>query len=174
MRLKRIKNIHDSYFEQAWRIYEHSFPIEERRLMDSQEKIMKHRDYHFELIFNGELFIGFIAWWQFETFRYIEHFATDPKYRGKGYGKSILEQFISKNDELVILEVELPKSSIDKRRIEFYRRLNFKLNEHEYFQEAFRPGDQLVQLNIMTYPKRISAAEVQEFKRKLKEAQQML
>jgi hypothetical protein len=44
----------------------------------------------------------------------------------------ILEDFIKGNSNPTLLEVELPDSAINNKRIEFYERLRFKLNLHEY------------------------------------------
>jgi len=96
--------------------------------------------------------------------RYIEHLATEPKFRGNGYGKMILEHFISKNCDFIILEVEMPSNSINKRRIAFFERLQFKLNAHFYEQLPMQKGGAPVQLQLMTYPDEITNAKLLAFK----------
>ncbi|RYM33439.1 GNAT family N-acetyltransferase [Brumimicrobium glaciale] len=164
-----INSIKSPFFQEAWELYLSAFPIDERRELAVQEKIFTHEDYHFEIVVIENEFIGFITWWQFEGLRYIEHFATLPIHRGKGYGKSILEKFISENEEQAILEVELPNSEIDKRRIGFYERLNFKLNPHKYQQLPYRFNGAKVDLMIMSYPTKIDEVKLAKFEKDFKE-----
>jgi hypothetical protein len=76
MKKIRIKNISDNYFNMAWELYEDAFPIEERRIKDDQICVLKKDNYHFDVLIDENQFIGFILWWDFETFRYIDHFGT--------------------------------------------------------------------------------------------------
>ena len=87
----RLENISDNFFKEAWVLYENSFPMEERRLIDSQAKVMKHLKYNFDILIKEEQFIGLLFWWEFDNLRYIEHFATVENLRDKGFGKLILE-----------------------------------------------------------------------------------
>src|SRR5690554_3586315 len=134
MKYTSIHSIDHPFFKNAWELYINAFPIDERRDLNIQKLIFKHSDYRFEIISIDNEFIGFIAWWQFNGLRFIEHFATLDKHRGKGFGKIILEQFILESNGLTILEVEHPISTIDQRRIKFYERLNFQVNSFKYQQ----------------------------------------
>ena len=146
-----------------------SFPIDERRELSVQIEVPKHGDYHFEVVLNDNVFIGFIAWWQFEGLRFIEHFATHKNHRGRGYGKTILKKFISEDNEGIILEVELPHSEINKRRIEFYKKLGFKLNMHEYYQLPLRKNGAKLALMVMSYPLEVDEKEIGKFEKDFKE-----
>jgi len=163
--MKRIlvNSIENDLFHSAWELYLSAFPRNERRELEVQEKIFSNKDYFFEVIVIDEQFIGFLAWWEFEDLRYIEHFATLDQYRGKGYGRKILKQFISENTKQTILEVELPNSEIDKRRIGFYERLNFKLNLYKYEQMPYRINGEKVELLIMSCPKTIDEVTLRQF-----------
>jgi ribosomal protein S18 acetylase RimI-like enzyme len=132
MKLIRLKNISDNYFQKAWNLYEDAFPIEERRSLEKQRAVMKKAIYHFDTLIEKELMIGFLLWWDLKSYRYIDHFATSTQQRNKGFGKLILETFRDLNDKPILLEVELPNSDINERRIKFYERAGFKLNEHYY------------------------------------------
>jgi len=163
MKLIRLKNISDNYFKKAWELYEDSFPSEERRLLIDQSRIFQDDNYHFDILVDNTHFIGFILWWDFETHRYIEHFATSVEQRNKGIGKLILSKFIDGNDKQILLEVELPISSISERRIKFYERVGFKLNQHYYEIPSPKEGQSPLQLLLMSYPKIISKKEVEMF-----------
>ena len=167
-----IKSITAPYFQEAWELYQAAFPIDERREIEVQEKIFEHEDFYFEIITENNDFIGFITWWKFEGLLYIEYLATLDIHRGKGYGKSIHEDFISNHSEeyeTTILEVELPNSEIDKRRIGFYERLNFKLNPHKYQQLPYRVNGAKVDLLIMSYPTTIDEVTLTKFEKYFKE-----
>ncbi len=163
MRQIRLKHISDTYFYNAWRLYEDAFPIEERRLLDDQECIFKKDNYHFDVLIDKNQFIGFILWWDFDTCKYIEHFATSIEYRNRGLGKLILTKFIAGNDTDILLEVELPVSSMNKRRIQFYERIGFKLNQHYYEIPPVIKDASPLQLLLMSYPDFVSSKVVSHF-----------
>lgn len=163
-----IKSVKAPHFQEAWTLYQTAFPIDERREIEVQEKIFEHEDFYFEIITENKEFIGFITWWKFNGLIYIEHFATLDIHRGKGYGKSILQTFLSEKSELTILEVELPNTEIDKRRIGFYERLNFKLNPHKYQQLPYRVNGAKVDLLIMSHPNPIDEVTLSNFVKEFK------
>lgn len=159
----RIENILDTYFKEAWDLYENSFPLEERRLIDSQEKIFKNINYNFDIIIKEEKLIGFLSWWEFDNLRYIEYFATAKHIRNKGFGKLIIEKFIKRSQKPILLEVELPKSAIQQRRITFYERLGFQLNTHFYEVPPIHEGFSALKLLIMSFPNPISENDLRNF-----------
>ncbi len=163
MKLTRLKNISDNYFQKAWGLYEEAFPSSERRLLNNQAYILQNKNYHFDILIDKTQFIGFVLWWDFETFRYIDHFATSVEQRNKGVGKLILNTFIDNSDKPILLEVEMPKSSINERRINFYERVGFKLNQHYYEIPPLKEGQSPLQLLLMSYPKIISKKDVDMF-----------
>jgi len=159
----RIENTLDTYFSAAWDLYENSFPLEERRLIDSQLKVFKHLNYNFDVIIEEEKFIGFLIWWEFDKLRYIEYFATVESIRNKGFGKRIIEIFLERSQKPTILEVELPDSSLRERRINFYERLGFQLNNHFYEIQPMHEGFSALQFLIMSFPSAISENDVNNF-----------
>ena len=163
MQTIRLKNITDNYFQSAWELYEEAFPVEERRSLDAQTKVMTNDNYHFEVIIDGNKLIGFLFWWNLETFRYIDHFATSVAIRNQGLGKLILQQFMATNNKPILLEVELPETTINQRRIKFYERLGFILNPHYYEVPSAEENQAPLQLLLMSSPKAISEQEVNQF-----------
>ncbi|OUS01070.1 hypothetical protein A9Q86_10020 [Flavobacteriales bacterium 33_180_T64] len=166
MKLIRLKNISDNYFQNAWKLYKEAFPSEERRLLDDQISILKNDNYHFDILIDKKQFIGFILWWNFETHRYIDHFATSLDQRNKGIGKLILNKFINTNNKPILLEVELPTSNINERRIKFYERIGFRLNQHYYEIPPAQVSQSPLQLLLMSYPNHISTKDVELFIKK--------
>ncbi|WP_034234380.1 GNAT family N-acetyltransferase [Arenibacter certesii] len=163
MEYSRLSSISASHFMEAWQLYESSFPQEERRTLEVQEKIMQNAEYNFEVVFSGDRMLGFILWWGFKDVVFVEHFATSPELRGQGYGKIILQEFLKRGKRPVILEVELPEPGIKERRIGFYERLGFTLNTHQYVQPPMQKGCGALTLYLMSYPKEYSAESVAHF-----------
>ncbi|AZQ58302.1 GNAT family N-acetyltransferase [Maribacter sp. MJ134] len=157
-----LNNIDDDYFASAWGLYEEAFPVYERRTLEAQSCLLENPIYKFDVFIEKNVFIGFVMWWDFEDFQYIDHFAVTKSLRSKGYGAKILEDFIKGNSNPTLLEVELPDSSINNRRIRFYERLGFKLNLHEY-KVPSSIDDRKIDLLVMTYPNSISNESFQKF-----------
>lgn len=93
--------------------------------------------------------IGFITVWFLNGFIYIEHLATSPDKRNKGYGLQIIKKLKELFPGIIILEVERPENEISIRRIDFYKRCGFKLCNFNYMQPPYRKGDDELPLYLM-------------------------
>lgn len=150
-----------SLYPQAEALYEKSFPEEERR--DSHEWhdywLNRERFSIDAILTDGDVFAGFISYWQFDDFIYVEHFALSPTLRGNGIGGKVLEHFISQfQTRPILLEVEEPCNEIATRRIAFYKRHHFTLLPNPYLQPPYQPGGSSVPLHIMcTMPQVVKA-----------------
>ena len=64
-----------------------SFPPEEyRQLEQLREYTDRTGNFYNNIIFDDDLPVGFITYWDFDSFYYVEHFATNPALRNGGYG----------------------------------------------------------------------------------------
>ena len=81
-----------------------SFPPEEyRQLEQLREYTDRTGNFHNNIIFDDDLPVGFITYWDFDSFYYVEHFATNPALRNGGYGKphaGILMQLFETPDRI--------------------------------------------------------------------------
>lgn len=161
-----ILSLPSSLYPQAEALYEKSFPEEERR--DSHE----WHDYWLNkegfsihaILTNGDVFAGFISYWQFDDFIYVEHFALSPTLRGNGIGGKVLEHFISQfQTRPILLEVEEPCNEIAARRIAFYKRHHFTLLPNPYLQPPYRPGGLSVPLHIMCTMPQVVISKYDQF-----------
>ena len=126
-----------------------SFPREERRDLEQQRlNCRENSRFHPMLICDGEVRIGLINYWQLGDMAYIEHFATSPDMRGKGYGRMALEE-LGRLLGRIVLEVEMPESDLAQRRIGFYRRCGFSLCCQIYRQPPYRKGDGWLPMLLM-------------------------
>ena len=140
--------------EQAKQLYLEAFPTCERRevaelLFNIDEKSGKPFTL-FAIIFN-DTFVGIISCWELSDFIYVEHFAVNATERGNGIGaKTItaLKEHYAKQP--LVLEVEVPNEEISIRRVGFYQRQGFYLNENKYMQPPYRKGDEWFDLKLMT------------------------
>ncbi len=139
------------WFDNFWNLYTTTFPLEERRNIDNQKKLFENPQYNADPVYFNNEWAGFISWWNFKEFIYIEHFAIDSIFRNKGIGESLLKSF-TKKYHTIVLEVEYPEDELSKRRVGFYERLGFRLLDNEYLQPAYDDTKQPVPLKIMIFP----------------------
>ena len=85
-------DIDNPYFTSAWKLYEEAFPVYERRTLKAQSHLLKNPVYKFDVFIEKNVFIGFIMWWDFKDFQYIDHFAVTKSKRNNGYGAKILKE----------------------------------------------------------------------------------
>lgn len=147
-------------FERVYEMMSASFPENEYRTPSGQKELLQHPEYRLmtESDEQGQM-IAFLAAWEFPLFRFIEHLAVDPSVRGGGIGKRLMNKYLSESKKLTILEVELPEDTLSCRRIRFYERLGFRLNDYDYVQPPLRVGEEDLPLKIMSYPKPLAENE---------------
>ena len=137
------------------KVYIESFPLIERRKFENVKILLEKDDVPFKMIVATEdgVLQGFLSYWEFDGFRYIEHFAVDEHLRGNGIGSGLLEYFIKECDKTpILLEVEIPESSDDaRRRVDFYMRHSFILwRLVKYMQPPYDGGNDSLEMRLMT------------------------
>lgn len=129
-----------------------AFPPEEyRELHNLREYTDRTGNFHNNILFDNETPIGFITYWDFDTFYYFEHFAINPALRNGGYGKKVLNFLCEKLQHPIVLEVEAPMEEMAQRRINFYKRHGFVLWEKEYQQPPYKLGDSFLPMYLMVH-----------------------
>ncbi|MGM9802901.1 MAG: GNAT family N-acetyltransferase [Muribaculaceae bacterium] len=149
---------HESKFNEIISLYTDAFPPNERRNCQSLQRILtEQKQFHITAINLNNEFAGFISYWQFNGFCYVEHLATLPHLRGNGLGLQLMNHLKGLNLEpVIVLEVEPPIDSLTSRRIAFYERQGFVLHsDFDYVQPPYSPQQDPVQLMLMTYPANI-------------------
>lgn len=156
-KMKEFVKIYDALqneliLKEVHRLYESSFPIEERR---PWQNILNRIDCdeRFELLVAQEQgrLLGFITWWDLGVVRYIEHFAVKESMRNNGVGGMMISQFIAMSSLPVLLEAELPENGeMARRRVKFYCRHGFvECDDVEYVQPAYAPHLSSVPLRLL-------------------------
>lgn len=136
--------------EKAIKLYLAAFPASERRTEAGWRGQLRHGDpFHLRLIAKEGCFAGFISFWDFTRFTYVEHFAIDETARGGGIGGAAIDTMRQLRPRLV-LEVEPPATTMARRRVGFYGRHGFHLSEHPYLQPPYQKGGEWLPLILMT------------------------
>ncbi|MDR0872146.1 MAG: GNAT family N-acetyltransferase [Prevotellaceae bacterium] len=132
-------------------LYETAFPPDERRGFDELQKLFaEENDMHIQIEhLNGEL-LGFIIYWTFEQFIYVEHFAVAEPFRGGGHGTKMFNDFLKNARLTVVLEVEPPENPVAEKRIQFYERLGMTLWRFPYTQPPYSAEKNPVDMRIMS------------------------
>lgn len=166
MKTIHIKNKNDFYFQQAWDIYEESFPKDEKRTLSEQLKLLEKDTYTMLGHIENDTLLSILFYWQIDTYTYLEHFAINSTLRGKNYGSKILKQFILENKN-IILEIEPIIDEITQKRLSFYEKFNFVVNKHIHFQVPFREDANDLELLLLTQNTVLTDDEYLSFYEKL-------
>lgn len=159
-----LANIDD--FDNIFAIMEKSFPIDEYREYSAQKNLFRNERYKiFKAELNGEL-AAFIAVWTLNSCCFIEHLATNENMRNMGIGAKLLNDVLSRLNMPVCLEVEPPENDIARRRINFYMRNGFAVNDYPYKQPPLRTGMMPRELIVLSAPP-LSFGEFSNVKREL-------
>lgn len=153
-------------FPQIFALMEQSFPPSEYRCREEQAALWRRPAYRVYIARaeDGKI-TGFLAAWEFDSFRFAEHLAVDPAARGGGLGGKMFREYLNRDPRPVFLEVEPPETDIARRRIAFYQRLGVQLNRFDYWQQPLRKGDAPMPLLVMSWPKPVPAQDFEPYKR---------
>ncbi|MDO4567578.1 MAG: GNAT family N-acetyltransferase [Clostridia bacterium] len=145
-------------FDEVFALMEASFPQNEYRPYYEQKALLDdpaYSIYTFSDMGDGAV-RAFIAVWKFDDLAFIEHFAVNPRYRNGGIGAQMLREVVDSLKTMVCLEVEPPHDEFSARRIAFYERNGFRLNEYPYIQPPIAQRREAVSLLIMTWGESVS------------------
>lgn len=117
----------------------------------------------------GDMFVGFISYWEFGSYRYIEHFAVHQGLRGRGYGSEILNAFLRSTSKIVLLEIDPVVDFVSRARLRFYRKCGFHENPFAHTHPPYREGYSPHSLVVLTSPRSITENEYRIFSTDLTE-----
>lgn len=147
-------------FDDIYNRIERAFPYEERRDKDDEKKLFDKENFRFCRLVSDEETVGVAAYWLFDDFLFLEHLAINKEQRGKGRGTEFLRE-IKNFGVPVVLEVEKPTYDYAVKRIAFYERGGFVLNEkNDYEQPSYHGGDGVPLLIMSSSP--LSVKETEE------------
>lgn len=162
MELQRILDENSTLYQRALNLYESAFPFLERRDKDELTRVFNNKNFHFDIILDGEFFVGIMFYWERDNYIFLEHFAVLEGLRNKGFGARALELLKQKNKK-IILEIEPPLSNLTQRRYAFYTRNGFIMNPYYHIQAKYHIGDEDLELKILSYPRILDEREYTDF-----------
>lgn len=161
---KKYISINDNeLFNGMWDIYEKSFPETELRKISNLRSVMQNGHCKVIVHYTQEGVVGFIIFWEYADFIYLEFFATNPDMRNGGYGAHILRDFIAEHQKPLILEIDGMVDEISNRRCGFYKREGFILNHYNHRPTAYNDKNVHLDMHIMTYKQAISQEQYDKF-----------
>lgn len=162
VKLIRLTSYEDAMYTQAMELYRNSFPGHEQRKDASQKAALGVAEYHFDLIYDGNVFVGMLLYWETKDFLYVEHFCVKPELRGKSYGQKALEE-LGKKRKRVILEIDPPTDEISIRRKGFYERAGYLENSFRHVHPPYHAENQGHPLVVMSCPDLLTRTEYESF-----------
>ena len=160
MKAERMTSPSHPLYARAMELYRGSFPAHELREEPSQTEILSNPAYHFDLIFDGDEFVGEVLYWETAGFFYIEHFCILPEMRNRHYGQRALELL---HDTPLILEIDPPVDDISVRRKGFYERCGFVENSYRHIHPPYHRNNKGHDLVVMSRPRMLTQAEYDAF-----------
>lgn len=136
----QITDISSPLYTEFATLYSKSFPIFEQRTLEQQIAAFSSPNYHLDLFYDDDLFVGFFSYWKFEKYSYLEHFAVNDNHRGKGYGAILLQKLEDYLSHTVILEIDPIVDDISAARWRFYERCGFCRNSFKHIHPPYRDG----------------------------------
>lgn len=128
-----------------------AFISDEIRSFDDTYILLELEAFNIYHIVDNDKRVGFISLWDLGSCFYVEHFVVYEKYRNQGYGGKAIDA-VTNTLKNVILEADLPNTSIAKRRLGFYKRHGFVVNPIDYIQPSYGKGKKPVQMHLLSYP----------------------
>ncbi len=138
MRFERITEAEHPYFKEAMELYEISFPRHEQREPASQSEILGNPEYHFDIVFDEDVFVGEILYWNIGDALYVEHFCVDPS-----------------------------ADEISRQRKGFYERCGFKVNPYPHIHPPYHKENAGHSLVVMSSPRELTPEEYETFRQGL-------
>lgn len=139
-----------------------AFPHEERRDSYDEKECLKDSRFRLLSLVDNDIPVGFVAIWVLDGFVFLEHIAIDEDKRSCGYGSKAIELIKSEFNLPIILEAEAPVTEQQIKRIAFYTRLGFTVNNYDYTQPSYHGGEG-VPLLLLSFPKPMTDCDFHKF-----------
>lgn len=147
-------------FDNFYNIILDNFPTKEIKDYDYMKDTFKKGYFKVLTLKEDNKIIGILSYYLGNEFVFVDYFAINGNYKGKGLGGKMLKYFITKVNSKVILEVEYPENEQSRRRIAFYQRCGLVLNDqYNYFVPPVRNLKHRLYFHLMSYPKAITENE---------------
>lgn len=157
----------DEIDDELKQLYFTAFPEDERRNWEQLKELIRHNDFKLYKIIRDHIFVGMITVWHWVDFTFIEHFAIVESLRGNGIGSQVITSLIKEYNHTIVLEVDEPVMESAFRRIDFYTRLGFNINQQIYYQPPYHQNNKPLKMLLMSFPEKVSKTKFNLIRAKL-------
>ena len=158
----RFSPVTERDFDEVYSKMTSAFPYEERRDSYDEKECLKDSRFKLFSLYDNDIAVGFTALWVLDGFVFLEHIAIDEDKRSSGYGSKAIELIKETFDLPIILEAEAPVTEQQIKRIAFYKRLGFNVNDYDYTQPSYH-GSEGVPLLLLSFPKPMTDCDFNKF-----------
>lgn len=146
----------------VWKLYEESFPIAEQRKIDDHLRACEDKRFFPISVWEGNECIGLMFFWEWDSYRYLEHLAVNKELRGQGYGSRMLNH-LRDSFHTIILEIDPLINELSVRRLQFYERAGYTLTPYRFVHLPYRRDAKAQELLILSYPDMITKEQHNDF-----------
>ena len=164
MEYLRISPNDAARWNSVWKLYEASFPEAERRKKEDHLRASTDERFFPLSVWEGRDLIGLMFFWEWESYRYLEHLAVNPALQGQGHGSQML-RYLRDSEHTIILEVDPLINELSVRRLQFYERAGYMLTPYRFVHLPYRLDTEGQELLILSYPKMITKEQHNDFLR---------
>ncbi len=158
----RFSPVTERDFDTVYSKMTSAFPYEERRDSFDEKECLKDSRFRLLSLYDDNTAVGFTALWVLDGFVFLEHIAIDEDKRSCGYGSRAIELMKETFNLPIILEAEAPVTEQQIKRIAFYKRLGFTVNDYDYTQPSYHGGEG-VPLLLLSFPKPMTDCDFNKF-----------
>lgn len=159
--------IKDTQLKQIYDIMLRSYPQNELRSEAEQYEVSQLGELELKTIEEEGIICGFLSAWHLESCVLIEHIAIDLAYRGRGYGRRLLEELLDEVEKPIVVSVSPSDDPVARKRVEFYQKSGFKLCFFDYYMPPMQPQFSPVEMLVMSYPVELRANEFSPMKQEI-------
>ncbi len=160
MDIFRIENRDSEWFNEMWEVYSYSFPEHEKRSLENQLEMLSNKKCKIDVYVDNDEFVGFVIFWIYPRYIYIEHFALSTNMRQGGRGSFILSDIIWRYRALpIVLDIDPVVDEISQRRLNFYLKLGFIQNSHKHLCPPYSADAEPFELLLLTTKKELTEAQ---------------
>lgn len=157
-----IKPTDKERWNKVWNLYEESFPVAELRKVDDHLRACADERFFPFSVWEGQELIGLIFFWEWKSYRYLEHLAINPNLRSHGYGSELLKH-LRNTGHTIILEIDPLSNELSLRRLQFYERAGYTLTPYRFVHLPYRIDGEAQELLILSYPEMINDNQHNDF-----------
>lgn len=162
MEFLNVEHTEQQRWIQVWKLYEESFPEQERRKEEDHLRACEDDRFFPLSVWDKNLLIGLMFYWEWDSYRYLEHFAINPELRGQGNGSQLLTN-LQDSEHTIILEIDPLINELSVRRLQFYERAGYTITPFRFVHLPYRKDGKKEELLILSYPEMLTKDQHKSF-----------